>query len=70
MKFEHAQNFTDVDDKIINRAAQYGVDPLEFSNRYIEAWYKESDELNILPATVYPRASEEILGMLEMIGGH
>jgi cysteinyl-tRNA synthetase len=65
----HAQNFTDVDDKIINRAAQYGIDPLEFSNRYIEAWHEESKELNILPATIYPRASEEISGMLEMIGG-
>lgn len=66
---EHAQNFTDVDDKIINRAAQHGVDPIEFSNRYIEAWHAESEALNVLPASVYPRASEEITGMLEMIGG-
>ena len=64
----HAQNFTDVDDKIINRAAQFGVDPLEFTNQYIEAWYDETREFNILPATIYPRASEEITGMLEMIG--
>ena len=65
----HAQNFTDVDDKIINRAAQFGVDPIEFSNQYIDAWHAESDALNVLPATIYPRASEEITGMLEMIGG-
>ncbi len=65
----HAQNFTDVDDKIINRAAQYGMDPLEFSTGYIEKWHEESTALNILPAQVYPRASEEITGMLEMIGG-
>jgi cysteinyl-tRNA synthetase len=65
---KHAQNFTDVDDKIINRAAQYGVDPLQFAERYIDAWYEESAALNVLPATVYPRASQEITGMLEMIG--
>ncbi|CAN5813511.1 cysteine--tRNA ligase [soil metagenome] len=65
----HAQNFTDVDDKIINRAAQYGIDALEFAERYINAWYTESEALNLLPATVYPRASQEITGMLEMIGG-
>jgi len=66
---KHAQNFTDVDDRIINRAAQYGVDPLEFVQRYIDAWFEESEALNIQPATVYPRASQEITGMLEMIGG-
>ncbi|MEZ4522847.1 MAG: cysteine--tRNA ligase [Thermomicrobiales bacterium] len=67
-KVKHAQNFTDVDDKIINRAAQYGMDPLEFAGRYIDAWMEESEALNVLPATVYPRASNEVVGMLEMIG--
>ena len=65
----HAQNFTDVDDKIINRAAQYGVDPLEFADKYIQKWFEESDALNIKRATVYPRASQEIRGMIEMISG-
>ena len=64
----HAQNFTDVDDKIINRAAQHGMDPLEFSEQYIEAWHEEARAFNVLPATVYPRASQEISGMIEMIG--
>lgn len=65
----HAQNFTDVDDKIINRSAKLGIEPLELATRYIEAWYEESNALNILPATVYPRASDEILPMQEMIQG-
>jgi len=68
-KVLHAQNFTDVDDKIINRAAQYGVDPLEFAARYIDKWFEESDALNVKRATVYPRASQEIQGMIEMISG-
>lgn len=63
----HAQNFTDVDDKIINRAAQVNRDPIEFAEEYIEAWHRESAALNILPATYYPRASEEIPEIIEMI---
>ncbi|MFW6074613.1 MAG: cysteine--tRNA ligase [Chloroflexota bacterium] len=65
----HAQNFTDVDDKIIVRAAERGVDPIALAEEYIEAWHRESEALNLLPATVYPRASEEIPHIIEMIEG-
>lgn len=65
----HAQNFTDVDDKIINRAAALGVDPLELSAQYAEEWLKDAEALNVLPATVYPRASQEMDGIIEMISG-
>ena len=53
-------NFTDVDDKIINKAKEEGVDASVISERYIE-------ELNVRPATTHPRATMEIGGMIEMI---
>lgn len=68
-RVEHAQNFTDVDDKIINRAHALGIEPLELSRSMIEAWHAESAALNVLPATAYPQASEEIPHMIEMIAG-
>jgi cysteinyl-tRNA synthetase len=65
----HAQNFTDVDDKIIDRARQIGIDPHELSERMIADWMDEIAALNIRPATVYPKATEEIDGIVEMIEG-
>ncbi|MCL5256539.1 MAG: cysteine--tRNA ligase, partial [Chloroflexi bacterium] len=56
----HVQNFTDVDDKIINRANKEGIPPTELAERYIREFLAESQELNLLPAHVYPRASQEI----------
>jgi cysteinyl-tRNA synthetase len=66
---QHAQNFTDVDDKIIVRAAKLGIAPEALSESLIEAWRAETDALNILPATVYPRATHEIPGIIAMIEG-
>lgn len=63
----HVQNFTDVDDKIIDRAAELGIQPQELAEEMIQAWFRESDELNLLRATAYPRASDEIPHMIEMI---
>ncbi|HUG15022.1 MAG TPA: cysteine--tRNA ligase [Thermomicrobiales bacterium] len=63
----HAQNFTDVDDKIIIRAAELGIDPDELTERLIDEWMIQTGELNALPATVYPRATREIPGIIEMI---
>ncbi len=51
-------NFTDVDDKIINRANEKSVDPFELAEGYIKAYKEHLDDLNILPATVNPRATE------------
>ena len=63
-------NFTDVDDKIIDRAKTKGVDPFELAEGYIQDYKDHLDDLNILPATVNPRATEpttmkQILAMIE-----
>jgi len=63
-------NFTDVDDKIIERANAQGVDPFELAEGYIQAYKKHLADLNVLPATVNPRATEaktmqQILAMIE-----
>lgn len=63
----HVQNFTDVDDKIINRANQEGIPPTELAERYIREFLTESQELNLLPAHVYPRASREIGPIISII---
>src|SRR5512146_1139219 len=55
-----AMNFTDVDDKIINRANAMGVDPFALAQSYIDEYQKNLKSLNVLPATVNPRASQEI----------
>lgn len=65
----YAQNFTDVDDKIINRALNEGIDPFALTERLIEDWNEEISALNILPATVTPRATQEIPRIIAMIAG-
>ena len=61
-------NFTDVDDKIIKRAIEEGVSSDEISKRYIAECKKDMEGMNIKPATKHPLATEEIDGMIEMIG--
>ncbi|MFZ2098222.1 MAG: cysteine--tRNA ligase [Anaerolineales bacterium] len=63
----HAMNYTDVDDKIINRANQLGMDPIKLAERYIDEFNKHLADLNILPATVYPRATHEIPYIIKLI---
>ncbi len=63
----HVTNFTDVDDKIINRANEEGVDALELSARYIERYYQEIDSLNVLRADIYPKASESMEAIVAMV---
>ncbi len=65
----HAQNFTDVDDKIIARAAEVGIEPIALANGYVDEWRRDITGLGVLPPTIEPRATEEIAGMLEMIAG-
>jgi len=65
----HVMNFTDVDDKIINRANQQGVDPFELAEGYIKEFRRHLADLNILPATFNPRATQEMPQILEMIQG-
>ncbi len=64
----HVQNFTDVDDKIIQRADEQGIQPIDLAERYIDDFFQTMDALNILRAHVYPRATEEIGPIVETIG--
>ena len=61
------QNFTDVDDKIINRANTEGIHPLEISRRYIDHYFEDFDRLNIRRATAHPKATEHISEIIELI---
>lgn len=64
----YVSNFTDVDDKIIKKAIEEGVEASVISKRYIEECKKDMADMNVLPATKHPLATEEICGMLDMIG--
>jgi len=66
----HVTNFTDVDDKIIIRAAERGMEPLELSKMYIDKYFQEIEKLGIGKADIYPKASEsmdDIIGMCKEI---
>jgi cysteinyl-tRNA synthetase len=65
----HVMNFTDVDDKIIQRAAQEGVPPAELAERYIQEFQKNLQDLNILPATLNPRATQDMPQIIDMVRG-
>lgn len=64
----YVSNFTDVDDKIIKKAIEEGVDASVISERYIAECKKDMKAMNVKPATTHPKATEEICGMLDMIG--
>ena len=66
-KVNYVSNFTDVDDKIIKKALEEGVDSSVISERYIMECKKDMASLNVKPATMHPRATLEIDGMIEMI---
>ncbi len=63
----YVSNFTDVDDKIIKKAMEEGVDASVISERYIAECKKDMEAMNVKLATVHPKATQEIGGMLEMI---
>ncbi len=66
-KVNYVSNFTDVDDKIIKKANEEGVDASQISERYIEECKKDMSAMNIKPATKHPQATQEIQGMIDMI---
>ena len=66
---KHVMNYTDVDDKIINRANALGEDPLVLSQRYIEDYSKNLADLNVLPATSNPQVSKTMPLIIEFIQG-
>ncbi|MFH1424712.1 MAG: cysteine--tRNA ligase [archaeon] len=66
-KVVYIQNLTDVDDKIINRAKEEKIAPLELSKKYAEEYFKDMDSLDIERADKYPKASEHIGEMIKLI---
>jgi cysteinyl-tRNA synthetase len=65
----HVQNFTDIEDKIIARAQALNVTTDELARQYVERFFVDMDKLHIQRAHVYPLATQEIPGMIEMIQG-
>ncbi len=65
----HVQNYTDIDDKLIARAEREGLPMAEVAERYIHEFEHDIAALNIQPAHVYPRATEEVPAIIEMIEG-
>ncbi len=65
----HVMNYTDVDDKIINRANQMGMDPFALSERYINDFDQNLTDLNIQPATAKPRVSKTMPQIIDFVKG-
>ena len=63
----HVQNFTDIDDKIINTANKECVQWFDVCNRYIDSYYEVMDKLNVKRAHVYPRVSEHIEDIIQTV---
>lgn len=61
------QNFTDVDDKIINRAKEEGVTAPEISEKYIREFFSDADAMNVKRADVYPKVSEHIPDIINFV---
>ncbi|MDH3567534.1 MAG: cysteine--tRNA ligase [Desulfobacteraceae bacterium] len=63
----YVRNFTDVDDKIIQKANQLGVDSKAVAERFIEEFYQDMDALNVQRATIEPKATDHIAQIVEFI---
>ena len=63
----YVQNFTDIDDKIINKANEEGTDYLTVSRRYMEEYKKDAQGLNVRPADIHPLATENIDEIIAMV---
>jgi cysteinyl-tRNA synthetase len=66
-KVQFIQNFTDVDDKIINRAKQENATASDISSKYISHYFDDFDRLNIKRADIHPKATEHINDMINLI---
>ncbi len=67
LRVRRVQNFTDVDDKIINRANQEGISSEEVAEKNVTAFFDAMDALNVRRATVHPRATEDMPEIIDMI---
>ncbi|KPN83497.1 Cysteine--tRNA ligase [Apilactobacillus kunkeei] len=63
----YISNFTDVDDKLINEAKEENITVMDIANKYIEAYKEDVDALNVEPATVNPRATDNIDGIIQFV---
>ena len=68
-KVTFVQNFTDIDDKIIKKANEEGTNYKTVSEKYIEEFWKDAKGLNFRPATVHPKATENIDKIIEIVSG-
>jgi cysteinyl-tRNA synthetase len=68
-KVKYVQNITDIDDKIIDRANKLGVSTTELAGKFAQSYFDDMDALNIARADIYPRATEEIPKIIEVIQG-
>jgi cysteinyl-tRNA synthetase len=67
IEVRHVMNYTDVDDKVILRANELGVDPLDLAEEHIKEYFNHLKSLNVLLATEYPRATQEIPQIITMV---
>jgi cysteinyl-tRNA synthetase len=65
----HVTNFTDVDDKIIVRANEMGIEPLKLSQQMIDDYFRDMDALRIHRASIYPKASDTMTDIVKMVQG-
>jgi cysteinyl-tRNA synthetase len=66
-RVRHVQNYTDIDDKLIMRSEREGEPVVDIAERYIAQFESNLRDLNIQPATLYPRATQEIPAIIAMI---
>ncbi|MHB8157479.1 MAG: cysteine--tRNA ligase [Desulfocucumaceae bacterium] len=67
-KVKYVQNFTDIDDKIINRAREEGEDPIRLAAKFVDEFFRDADELNVMRADVYPKVSEHFKEIVDLVG--
>ena len=67
LEVQHVQNFTDIDDKIIQRAQQDGISIHQLADQYIDEFLDNMDRLNVKRAHRYPRATQEVPGIISII---
>ncbi|MFC1988821.1 cysteine--tRNA ligase [Chloroflexota bacterium] len=68
-KVKHVENVTDIEDNIIATANRLGIPVKELTDKYTERYFEDMAALNILPAHIYPKATEEIPKIIEIVGG-
>ena len=61
------QNFTDVDDKIINRANEEGITSQAVAEKYIQEYFTDAQGLGVRPATIHPKATKNIPQIIDMV---